>query len=149
MSLKKCFMAVIDNLLYFSQKQNYKTKTDTVTDQQQTLSNVFIFTWHFTVNCFNNPTPNLAGFLLFLLPEPLFHNLSRINPGIVILDRSVPSQKKISIDEINLVIQYIQVVRWPHCIASWYISITTVSFQWMNLAYFLGEVFFLSDNVFW
>ena len=46
-----------------------------------------------------------------MLPEPLFHNLSPMNPGIVILEYAhAISEKKNPL----MVIQYIQVVSWPH-----------------------------------
>lgn len=51
--------------------------------------------------------------------SPLFPNLSPMNPGIVILEHAVTSVKiKIHYCN-NPLLQYIQVVSWPHSWATW------------------------------
>ncbi len=56
--------------------------------------------------------------LCLMLPEPLFHNLSPMNRGIVILEyaRAIREEKIYWWN--NLVIQYIQVVSWPHSLGT-------------------------------
>ncbi len=50
-----------------------------------------------------------------MLPEPLFHNLSPMNPGIVILVYARAIREEKIIDGIY---QYIQVVSWPHSLGT-------------------------------
>ncbi len=50
-------------------------------------------------------------------PEPLFHNLSPMNPGIVILKYARAIRGKIHWWN-KLVILYIQVVSWPHSLGT-------------------------------
>ncbi len=72
-----------------------------------------------------------------MLPEPLFNNLSPLNPVIVILEYAHAIRKEKMYWWNNLVIQYIQVVSWPILWAHNMI-IHAVIIQWEDLTYVLS-----------
>ena len=64
-----------------------------------------------------------------MLPEPLFHNLSPVNPGIVILEYARAIRKGKFHSCKNLVIQYIQVVSCPNILGTLQTQIITLPLQ--------------------